>query len=95
VKDVFGDPFSCSASNACAVGGMFRLQRHSNLASFECSPLCSILPLLSSGSGCCTSIVSVPQESMEGGVYEVSIFLARGEVVYLFSSFLTFCLCIY
>ena len=78
IIDTFGDPFSCSVSSDCAVGGYLRLQNLASLESSPCSPLCSVLPLVSTFSSCCTSVVGVPQELMEDGIYDFSLFLARG-----------------
>ena len=79
VRDIFGDPFSCSVASGCAVGGSLQLQDHVMLASSQCSPVCSVLPLSSSLSGCCSSVLSVPQDLMEDGVYNVSLFVSRGD----------------
>jgi hypothetical protein len=79
VRDIFGDPFPCSVASGCAVGGSLQLQNHVMLASSQCSPICSVLPLLSSSSGCCSSILSVPQDLMEDGIYNVSLFVSRGD----------------
>ena len=66
-------------SSGCAVGGSLQLQNRVSLVSSQCSPFCSVLPLVSTFSSCCTSVVVVPQELMEDGVYDFSLFLARGD----------------
>ena len=79
VNDIYGDPFPCSLSSGCAVGGILQIQYPDTTASASFSPCFRTLPMVSSASGCCSPILDVPQESIDDAVYNVSLFLGRGE----------------
>jgi hypothetical protein len=85
VNDIFGDPFPCSLSTGCAVGGILQIQNHENAASALFPPRFTSLPLVSSASGCCSPILNVPQELIDDAVYNVTLFLGRGDAQCYFS----------
>jgi hypothetical protein len=90
VRDQFGDPFTCSVNDGCAVGGTLQPSKRSTWAVSYTPRVTPAIPLTSVPSGCCSAVLGVSQQSFEDGIFNISFFISRGD---MFTSAQTLELC--